>query len=189
MVRRPNKEQPMAKRFALVSVMALLLAMLSMSVADAKPKGTDRPFKGEVAGDSFFFLDNPNECPGPAEGGFGFTTITEAEGRASHMGRVVGHFEHCPLLNGDIVNGTVILEAANGDELHGSYSGTSTTPLPPNIGDPVFATLTVTWDPDNSTGRFAGATGTAQSDAVLSFQGLMAPSWPITITWQGALSY
>lgn len=178
----------MARRSALVGLLALLLAMMSMSAAAAKPNGTDRPFKGEVVGDAFFVVENPLDCPGPEEGGFGITTITEAEGTASHMGRVVAHFEHCPLLDGGIVDGTVVLEAANGDELHGHYAGTSTPP-PDTIGDPVFVTLSVAWDPVNSTGRFVGATGTAQSHAVLSFQGFEAPSWPITITWQGALSY
>ncbi len=82
----------------------------------------------------------------------------------------------------------MVVEAANGDELHGHYSGISTPP-PGTIGDPVFVALSVEWDPLNSTGRFAGATGAAHSDAVLSFQGFPAPSWPITIMWQGALSY
>lgn len=181
----------MARRSVFVSLLALLLVMMSVSVADAKPKGTDRPFKGEVAGDSFFLLDNPLGCPGPEapiDPGYGITTRTVAEGRASHMGRVVAHFEHCPLLDGRLVNGTVTIEAANGDELHGSYSGFSTA-VPVPIGDPVFVTNYVTWDPVNSTGRFSGATGTAQSDGVLSFLGFGVPSWPITITWQGALSY
>lgn len=177
----------MTKRLALVTVLALVLAMLSMSVADAKPKGTDRPFKGEVAGTAFFVPENPLGCPGPMEGGFGITTITEATGKASHMGRVVAHFEHCPLLDGSIVDGTVIITAANGDELHGEYFGISTPP-PDTIGDPVFVTTTVTMDPVNSTGRFAGATGTSQSEAVLSYQGFGVP-WPITINWQGLLSY
>ena len=63
------------------------------------------------------------------------------------------------------------------------------TPLPPNIGDPIYVTTYVTVDPAASTGRFAGAEGEIVLHAELVFEGMGDPAWPWTATWTGTLSY
>lgn len=177
----------MKRRYSTVAL-ALLLAIASAAPAAAGPKGTDRPFKGEAVGEATFLLDNPLGCPGPAEGGFGITTATDAEGTASHLGRMTLRAAHCPLLDGGLVEGTMVFVAANGDELHGTYAGTA-SPLPPNIGDLIFATSEISFDPDASTGRFAGATGDIVFNAEIVFEGPPDPSWPFSVTWEGTVSY
>jgi hypothetical protein len=175
----------MARRLGILGIV-LLLVLLVMSVAAAKPKGTDRPFKGTVAGEAIFDLDNSKGCPGDPVG-FGITTMTDAEGNASHMGRVAMEAAHCPLLNGDLDAGVMVIVAANGDELHADYFGTA-TPIPPNIGDLIYTTTYLTFDPAASTGRFAGATGTAVFSAEVEFQGFGDVTWPISGSWTGTLS-
>ncbi len=176
----------MARRYGTIGLV-LLLMLTAMSAAAAGPKGIDRPFKGNVAGEATFLLDNPLACPGPPVG-FGITTRTDAEGTASHLGLVTQRAAHCPLFNNQLIMGKAVFEAANGDELHADYVGTA-TPVPPNIGDPIFSTAIMTFDPVESTGRFAGATGSAVFEAELVFEGFADPAWPLVATLQGVLSY
>ena len=176
------------KKTGAVLVALLLLLLAVTPTAAAGPKGTDRPFKGWATGEATFLLDNPLGCPGEPAGGFGITTATDATGEASHLGRMSLHADHCPLLNGDIVEGTMILVAANGDELHTTYEGTAGL-LPPNIGDPIYVTAYMTVDPAASTGRFAGAEGEIVLHAELVFEGIGDPAWPWVASWTGTLSY
>ncbi len=176
----------MTKRYGTIALV-LMLMVAATSAAAAGPKGIDRPFKGNVTGEATFLLDNPFGCPGPPVG-FGITTRTDAEGTASHLGLVTLRASHCPLLNNQLIMGHAVFEAANGDELHADYVGTA-TPVPPNIGDPIFSTSVMTVDPIESTGRFAGATGSVTFEAELVFEGFADPAWPVVATWQGVLSY
>ena len=98
------------------------------------------------------------------------------------------HADHCPLLDGGIIEGTMIFVAANGDELHTTYEGTASL-LPPNIGDPIYVTVNMTVDSAASTGRFAGAEGEIVLHAELVFEGLEDPAWPWVASWTGTLSY
>ena len=176
----------MTKRYGIVGLV-LLLVMVMASTAAAGPNGTNRPFKGEAVGEATFLIENPLGCPIPPVG-FGITTATDAYGTASHLGRMSLRSEHCPLLDGSISEGTMVFIAANGDELHSNYTGEA-TPVPPNIGDPIFATTYFTFDPVASTGRFAGATGEAVLHAELVFEGFDDFAWPWWATWEGTVSY
>ena len=176
------------KRTGAVLVALLLLLLAVTPTAAAGPKGTDRPFKGSATGEATFLLDNPLGCPGEPAGGFGITTATDATGNASHLGRMSLAADHCPLLAGGIIDGTMVFVAANGDELHTTYAGEA-SPLPPNIGDPIYVTVNMTVDPAASTGRFAGAEGEIVLHAELVFEGIGDPAWPWVASWTGTLSY
>ncbi len=182
----PRKGICMAKRYGTIGLV-LIMVLAAMSAAAAGPKGTERPFKGNNAGEATFLLDNPRGCPGPPVG-FGITTRTDTEGTASHLGLITYRSWHCPLFSNELIMGKAVFEAANGDELHADYVGTA-TPVPPNIGDPIFATSFMTFDPIESTGRFEGATGTAVFEAEVVFEGFADPAWPLVATWHGTVSY
>lgn len=175
-------------RRILLAGLVLALAMATMAPAAAGPNGTDRPFKGTANGHTLFRIDNPLNCPGEADGGFGITSTATLHGNASHLGRVQVDVAHCPFFDGSLTQGKLVLHAANGDELHGSYTGTS-TPVPDELFEPIFATFYISFDPDMSTGRFAGATGDAVLQAELTFEGFPDLNWPITANWYGSLSY
>jgi hypothetical protein len=172
------------RRFVSLLVVVLLLGLIAIP-AQAKKGGTDRPFKGNAVGEAVFDLSNSKGCPGD-DIGFGITTLTEAAGNASHLGKVKLNASHCPLLNTNLSNGDLKLVAANGDELYGTYTGTS-TPIPGNPGDPIFATLQIEFD--GGTGRFADAKGYAELRAELVFEGFADLAWPWKATWKGKLSY
>jgi len=178
----------MTKRFGAVLVALMLLLLAVTPTAGAGPKGTERPFKGWATGEATFLLENPLGCPAEPAGGFGITTATDAWGNASHLGNMSLHGDHCPLLDGGIIEGTMVFFAANGDELHTTYEGAATL-LPPNIGDPIYVTVYMTVDPAASTGRFVGAEGEIVLDAELVFEGIGDPAWPWAATWTGTLSY
>ena len=177
------------KRTGAVLVALLLLLLAVTPTAAAGPKGTDRPFKGWATGEATFLLDNPLGCPGEPAGGFGITTATDATGNASHLGRTSLHADHCPLLDGGIVDGTMIFVAANGDELHTAYEGTASL-LPPDLGDPIYVTVDMTVDPATaSTGRFAGAEGEIVPHAELVFEGIRGSRVACAASCTGSLSY
>ncbi len=170
----------MRRMLWIVTVVGLLVGW-SLAPAHAV-SGT---FSGSAAGEVAFFPDNPNDCPTPPTG-FGITAITDASGTASPLGAVTVHFEHCPLMDGTLADGMMTVVADNGDELHGTYVGTS-TPIPADIGESIFATLPVTFA--GGTGQFANASGQAELSAEVIFEGFEDPSWAWSGSWQGTLSY
>jgi hypothetical protein len=76
------------------------------------------------------------------------TTLTEATGEATHMGRIEASFSHCPAEPEIINDGRLRIVAANGDELYGTYNYG-----PEYEGDEIPVTL------DGGTGAFADASG------------------------------
>lgn len=166
----------------LLGVAALLAASAAFAVtaAIADTGGTDRPFTGTIAGSATFPLDA--SCPFT-----GRRTWSEASGTASHLGLVTMVSNHCTPPANAITGGQMTLVAANGDELHMTYSGTCSAPPFPPVGG------VITCSTDNvivgGTGRFADATGEAQMTAHVTNAGFGAPEWPATWTWQGMLSY
>jgi hypothetical protein len=138
------------------------------------------PFSGVVTGEASFDT-NPRGCAS------GFTTITEAKGTASHLGLTVFRSDHClALATGAIEGGRLVLIAADGDEIHATYEGVS-APLPPQIGDPIAVSATMTIV--GGTGRFAQATGTAEIVGEVTFEGFSDPSWHGRWEWKGTLTY
>jgi hypothetical protein len=175
----------MLRRWSTVGAIVALLATMTISPVAAKEKGTDRPFKADLAGQVTFEFGEGDAAPcGPFQPGWGFTVIThtEATGNTTHMGRTQASFRHCPTDVGHD-NGHLTLTAANGDEVYTEYVDDGTT------GDS-FPMHVV-----GGTGRFAGATGLLTLDywldPVIGPDGepdFTAP-WDWWATIEGAISY
>jgi hypothetical protein len=132
----------MLKRWSTVGTV-LALVVLSAVPAAAGPDGTNRPFKATLTGEVYWEFpgESPSDCT-PV------TTNVDATGNATHMGRVVAHWSHCPAEPGYVLDGRITVVAANGDELHGIYDYD-----PPGGG----VVLSIYFE--GGTGRFAEASG------------------------------
>ena len=95
------------------------------------------------------FGEEPDWCP------TGFAPVhIEGSGTASHMGVIDVETWHCSNLDsGEFVMGVEVTTAANGDELHGTYSGLLT---PITETEWICDTYHVY---DGGTGRFGSASG------------------------------
>lgn len=84
-------------------------------------------------------------------------------GNATHLGRSDYFAETTIDQSGTSLtfNGTAILTAANGDELHTSFTGTAK-----QTGSTVTITRMFLIDPESSTGRFHGATGSFTGNSI-----------------------
>ena len=100
-------------------------------------------------------------CPAPQ-----LLTTLEGGGTATHVGKYTIVNSHCvDPATGVLTDGSFTKTAANGDQLFGTYVGTSTViqaPAPVGIFG-VTGTITYT----GGTGRFAGITGTASMEGTL----------------------
>jgi hypothetical protein len=139
---------------------------------------SERPFIGSAKGAAFFDLSNPRGCVA------GFTTITNAKGTASHLGLSSFHAEHCVMPDGGMT-GSLVLTAADGDEVHGTYTGGSTAPG--QIGEPIHVAAAIVIS--GGTGRFLNASGEASMTATITFEGFDRLTWPGTWEWSGSISY
>ena len=166
---------------ALIVLWAVLMLLLAAPAAWAGTKGSDRPFGGYVSGEARFDDSNPNGCGEP----FFITTFTEAHGQSTLLGRTHVSMEHCPGF-GTIEDGRVVFTAANGDELVASYEGWATDV---NADGLITGEVDLTFDPDESTGRFAGAHGDLTMEFAVVFEGLDDPAWAWSGWWHGTLSY
>jgi len=134
-----------------IGILALMLG-LTIAVpasATAKAGGTDRPFRSNASGTVRLDL---------ATNAF----VAELEGPATHGGRGSVRLEGTGAFRPDFSfagTGEVIIVAANGDELHGDATLTTT---PFTAGD-VEHTTTVITTITGGTGRFDDATGTLTS--------------------------
>jgi hypothetical protein len=165
----------------LLGVAALLVALTAFAVtaAAADTGGTDRPFTGTLVGSATVAPDA--NCP------IGLRTVSEGSGTGSHLGLVAMTSSHCTPVANEIGPGQMTLVAANGDEVHMTYSGTCSAPPFPPVGEPI------TCNTENvvvgGTGRFANATGEAHVTALVTWTGFGAPLLPATWTWDGTISY
>ena len=168
------------KRLLAALVLLVVLAALGVSTATADSGGTNRPFQGTIAGSATFSLDAT--CPFT-----GRRTSSAASGVASHLGLVTMVSDHCTPPANDVTGGHMTFVAANGDELHMTYSGTCTAPPFPPVGEAL--TCTTHNVVVGGTGRFADATGEIHVTALVTNAGFGAPEWPATWAWEGTLSY
>jgi hypothetical protein len=158
----------------LLSLRALTLVIVA-GLAGPALAGEALPFKGNLEG------VHVSRTP---LGGPRFFDVFEATGQATHLGR----FE---LVIETVVNfgtrpptgeGIVTLTAANGDTLVADISGFSAL-VQPGL---VLITEHAVIDPDRSTGRFAGATGTFTierlADAATGVTGVTSGSFEGTIS-------
>ncbi len=132
------------KRKSIVSLAAVIAVILLISlfvvyVASAATGGTDRPFKATMAGSAHWELpgSSPSNCTI-------VTTLTEATGQETHMGRVEAFWSHCPAEPDYVNDGRLKIIAANGDDLYGTYdynpnSASNVIPITLNGGTGSFA--------------------------------------------------
>jgi hypothetical protein len=167
------------RRWSVLLALAALLAMAAGPAAGAAPSGAPRLLVGAVTGSSSWY-DNRLGCEA------GATTVTEAFGRSTLMGRVQVYMEHCP--EEDVTfTGDFVITADNGDELRGTYDGGGVLSPDAEIGTWIYGTGVMRFDPATSTGRFAGATGQALMVLGLIFEGYEDPEWPGYWVWFGHL--
>ena len=176
----------MLRRLSIVGA-ALALLMLTVVPAAAGPKGTDRPFKADLAGVIEFEFNTDCGSPAPP------LVTTESSGTATHMGRVEANWEHCagPRTGGGITNGELTMIAANGDELVLVYGVDGPTPTDP--------TNSFEMDVESGTGRFADAQGILTVTFEVTPQFTCSPPnpgcldfgtpWPWSGTLEGMISY
>ena len=170
-----------------VSLAVILLSSLYfVGTATAAKGGTDRPFKATLTGTARW--EFPGETPaGCSE----VTTITEATGQATHMGKIEAVWYHCPAEPEILIDGKLTLIGANGDELYGIYDY-----------DPMSESNEFPITLNGGTGKFADASGTVIGtfDVVAQFiPGCTDPDpfncldvsipWPWSATLTGTISY
>ncbi len=191
-VYRLMEEMHMFRRVVAAAACVLLLAGcqaagpgLSPTASITAPssvsmKSVDVPFTGVVDGDAVFdFQTNPKGCAST------FTTITTAKGQASHMGLTTWRSEHCLGAESQILDSELVLTAANGDKLFGTYSGSCAgTGV---IGEPVKCSGSAVFS--GGTGRFEKATASGTWTAAIIFQGFDDLSWPGRWEWKGTIRY
>lgn len=133
----------------LAAAIAVLITFGATTGAGAAPGAThDRPFKLEFTG-ALEIVVGAHWCDSLPWVG---VVIVTDEGPATHLGRVVAEATQCTNSEtGEVANGVVTMIAANGDELHATYSG----------GTGSSAPVEVTQIFNGGTGRFANATGQA----------------------------
>ena len=152
----------MTKRSITVAITVLAL-VLTFAAAAFAALTKEVPFKEELRGavtnvleaEDFFAGDTfGGRCSVPSQ----MLISMAGTGIVNHMGRVSWTGEHCTqLFAGTFGDADVVITAANGDKLYGTYSGWFT-------GETSFAELMTIL---GGTGRFAGATGSV--DEVGSF--------------------
>jgi len=135
----------MLKRWSIGSLVIALVVLMAVPAASAGRHGTDRPFKASFTGEARW------EWPGDFPSGCDeVTTVTNAFGKATHMGRTALMSSHCPAQDSEHerYDGRLTLTAANGDRLYAMYDYPAI-----DEGDPVIF--------NGGTGRFKNATGQA----------------------------
>ena len=149
--------------------------------AAAKLSKPGVPFRGEVTGELTVTLGS-SICPGKGLG------VTNATGQALHMGNITYYTKQCIARNPDlttIITGMeLVVTAANGDELHGTFTGGS-RPAGTPVGSQTLVTATFVFN--GGTGRFENATGSAEMTAVLN-TAAVSP-YPGRWEWTGTIRY
>lgn len=166
----------MLKRYSTLLMVVALLVMAIAPAALAGRGGSDRPFKANLSGEASWVV--ADTCEGLNY--LNVQTQTEGVGTATHMGKVMTSWWHCPTDEGTYVHGHVTFTAANGDQLIGYYADDGEDPI-------------VIEDFDG-TGRFAGASGRIEvfTEVVPQFSGGMPDftvPWPWKAILKGKISY
>jgi len=169
----------MFRRLMAVVGAATLLVFTGATSALGAANGTDRPFGATASGKIFYDASNPLGCD------VGFTTVLNAAGQASHLGRFTLSGRHCEYYTSatsGVSVGTMTLTAANRDQVFGTYRTTW-------VFDGETFTVSVTGDliVEGGTGRFTHATGTLAQDHTIT----VTPDqpWLLQMGFEGAISY
>lgn len=138
---------------------------------------------GELTGVTY--AEPVPSCPGPSR-----AQISAVTGNLSHLGLSSLTSRHCYVSFNESTGawhfvGTATFVAANGDELHATYSGDLYGLVPPPAPGSVLngtGTLTIT----GGTGRFEDASGEGTETIVVT---IGAPPMPIQATFTGSIVY
>jgi len=156
------------------SVRAVLVVAIAMAAVPAVASAQDRPFKASLAG---------NAVLSPTDNVCVLRNDETGDGNATHL----GHFEweseefadFCATPGGVAVLGSFVMTAANGDELYGVYTTLGEFDAAGNL------IIHGTYEFDGGTGRFAGASGSGDIDAL----GFLTPGLPVFGTFAGTIDY
>jgi hypothetical protein len=142
------------KRQSFALLLALAIAVLAAAAAAQEPKMVPRLLAGTMTGRFVF--------EGPAEGPW--TSVGDLTGTLRHLGLSRMFTSHlADPATGALNQGTFRIVAANGDEIHGTYTGVAAWVS----GSQVLATAVLVIK--GGTGRFAGATGTITASFLETF--------------------
>lgn len=175
------------KRWRRFVLAAVFIGPVVAPAASFGQNGTDRPFKASLTGSVRWEWPgvSPSNCTA-------VTSLTDSRGQATHLGRVVASWSHCPAEPAYVVDGRVTMSAANGDVVSGRYD------YDPASGSKSFPVILT-----GGTGRFAEASGAV----VLTFEVVprLLPGcvpvpnpfpcydfslpWPWSATLTGTISY
>lgn len=157
-----------------VLVIAATFAVGAATLTPAAVAAHERPFKARSAGNAHL---SDTDVPWIKR------NDETAEGKATHLGRFtwvsVEYVDFHTIPGGVAVEGSFTMTAANGDRLFGEYT---TTGFPDEAGDLI---IHGNYQFTGGTGRFAGATGSGDIDAIAS----LAPGLPFTGTMNGTIEY
>jgi len=138
-----------------MTVVLVVLVLLAIAVPAAAGRSIERPIREDMTGSTVGIEYSPTFPNGETFGGrcsepSQWISTSSGTGVVSHLGRVTWTTEHCfQLFAGTFGDAEVVITAANGDTLFGTYNGMMTS-------DTTFAeTFVIT----GGTGRFTGATG------------------------------
>lgn len=186
-----TKEETVMKRHLTLTLMIATTLLLSSAVGvSANTGGTDRPVRATATGYGYWpGVGAPGslDCPGYAVGETSFTYLA---GTMAHLGRVTIEMRHCTIYPelGEFSTDTGVIDivAANGDILRGTYD----TWVTGFVDGQVLAEFVITFDGTGSSGRFAGATGTASGDIAITALGYDVNVWPVPhYHFGGTISY
>lgn len=158
-------------------LVALVGAMLGTALPAAAGRMIGRPLSEDLSGYTVGMVMSPVFPEGDTFGGRCSTpsqwiSTSSGTGVISHLGAVSWVTEHCfQLGTGTFGDARLVITAANGDRVYGTYDGVMT-------GETTFAeTLTIT----GGTGRFAGASGTVDEtgwfDPVTGYMEVTGTGW------------
>ena len=122
-------------------------------------------------------------CPGPQPQ---FLVSLNGGGTATHIGKYTITNSHCvDPTTGELTSGSFVKTAANGDQIFGTYAGSSEPA--PGGGFRVSGRVTF----NGGTGRFARATGSTNLEGALQADFSGPPPWSTrtTLTMEGTISY
>ena len=158
----------------LAAVTAIVLLVATAAVA---APSKELPFKERLGG---HLTAQPAPAPEGRCSAAALLLSYAGEGNISHMGKVTWSSTHCTYVNdqwepiGQFGQAELVIVAANGDEVHGTYGGSVTGPTT------FIETMTI----EGGTGRFLGATGVAAETGTLD-----PATYNIEIRGQGWISY
>jgi hypothetical protein len=101
-----------------VAALAVAVLLVIAPTASADPEGNkERPYRAVWSGTFVMFDEGPDWCPE------GFAPVhLEGTGNALHLGAFEMEAWHCASPANEMVDGVAVTTAANGDELHGTYT-------------------------------------------------------------------